>query len=117
MGIVQDIGHVLLQVGDMKEALRFYCDGLGFRVQGATDPVWTVVAVEGGSLTLYRKTAPIPCVLRDGGSPLNLHVEDFESAARTLESAGYAVQSRDAHHGSVRDPWGNVVGLHDHREG
>lgn len=116
MGVVQDIGHVLLEVGDMKEALRFYCDGLGFRVQGTTDPVWTVIGVEGGSLTLYRKSAPIPCVLRDGGTPLNLHVENFELAARALDAVGVSVQARDAHSGSVRDPWGNVLGLHDHRE-
>lgn len=117
MGVVRDIGHVLLEVGDMKEALRFYCDGLGFHLEGETNPVWTVVAVEGGSLTLYRKNAPVPCVLRDGGSPLNLHVENFESAAEELQASGYTVQLRDANHGSVRDPWGNVIGLHDHREG
>lgn len=101
----------------MNEALRFYRDALGFQVKGNVDPTWTVVTAEGGSLTLYRKTAPIPCVLRDGGSPFHLHVENFEAAADVLETSGYGVHRQGAHGGSVQDPWGNVLGLHDHREG
>ena len=43
MGIVQDIGHILLPVDDMEKALAFYRDLLGFRVVGKGSPVWTVV--------------------------------------------------------------------------
>ena len=116
MGIVQDIGHILLEVGDMEQALRLYRDALGLAVQGPVDPTWTVVTAPGGSLTLFRKKSPIPCVRKGGGTPVDLHVANFEEAAATVERAGYEIERRDAHGGSVRDPWGNLVGLHDHRE-
>jgi catechol 2,3-dioxygenase-like lactoylglutathione lyase family enzyme len=117
MAIVQDIGHLIFEVGDMDAAMRFYRDALGFKVAGKVDPVWTVVATTGGTLTLFRKKDPIPCALAKGGSPLNLHVGDFKSAADALERAGYVVHREGENAGSVKDPWGNVLGLHDHRKG
>jgi len=116
MALVQDIGHMLLQVGDMEEALRFYRDTLGFSVPGTVNPVWTVVTTKGGALTLYARKEPVPCALRDGWSPFELHVANFEEAANALERAGYAVQRKDANLGCVQDPWGNVLRLHDHRQ-
>ena len=117
MKLVEDIGHVFLEVGDMEQALRFYRDALGFSVKGKVDPVWTIVETAGGSLTLFRKKDPIPCARKDGGSPFNFHVANFEDAATAIEAAGYAVHRGDANTGSVRDPWGNVLSLHDHRKG
>ena len=115
MALIQDIGHLVLEVGDMEQALRLYRDALGLSVRGKVDPVWTVVQTEGGSLTLFRKKDPVPCVRRDGESPFNLHVANFEEAADALERAGHPVRRSDANTGSVRDPWGNVLSLHDHR--
>ena len=116
MAIVQDFGHLTFEVGDMDKAIRFYRDALGFTVAGKVDPVWTVLATKGGTLTLYRKKDPIPCSLRNGGSPLNLHVADVTKAAEALERAGLAVRRGDENSGFVTDPWGNVLGLHDHRK-
>lgn len=116
MGVVRDMGHVVLHVGNMDEALRFYCDALGFSVKGEVNQVWTEVTTEGGSLTLYRVKDPVTCVRADGSSPINLHVTNFEEAAVSLEKGGYDVAHEGPHGGSVRDPWGNVLGLHDHRE-
>ncbi len=117
VGLVTDMGHITLEVGDMEEALRLYRDALGLAVVGKVNPVWTVVATEGGALTLYQKKAPIPCARRDGESPINLHVANFEEAGAVLERAGYRVRRAGAGSGVVQDSWGNVVGLHDHREG
>ena len=116
MGVVQDIGHILLEVGGMEAALRFYRDALGLTVQGTVNPTWTVVAAPGGSLTLFSKKTPNPCVRKGGGTPIDLHVSDFDEAAASLERAGYRVERRDSHGGSVRDPWDNLIGLHDHRD-
>lgn len=116
MPLVTDIGHLVLQVGDMEEALRLYRDTLGFRVTDVAGPVWTVVETEGGALTLYRRPDPVPCVLPGQESPFNLHVASFEAAADALEAAAFEVHRRTAHEGFVRDPWGNVLWLHDHRE-
>lgn len=116
MALIQDIGHLLLQVGDMEQALRFYRDTLGFGVPGKVDPVWTVVSTKGGAITLFARKEPVPCALSDGWSPFELHVADFEEAATTLERGGYTVQRKSANLGLVQDPWGNVLRLHDHRE-
>lgn len=117
MPIVQDIGHLVFEVGDMDQALKFYRDALGFKIAGKIDPVWTVLATTGGTLTIYRKRDPVPCAVGKAGSPLNLHVGDFTKAAVALERAGYVVHRGDENSGSVKDPWGNVLGLHDHRKG
>ncbi|HTD80526.1 MAG TPA: VOC family protein [Thermoplasmata archaeon] len=117
MPIVQDIGHLVFEVGDMDTALRFYRDTLGFKVAGKVDPVWTVLATTGGTLTLFRTKDPIGCSVGKDGSPLNLHVANFGAAADALEGAGCPVHRDGESAGSVRDPWGNVLGLHDHRKG
>ena len=117
MPIVQDIGHLVFEVGDMEKALRFYRDTLGFQVAGKVDPVWTVLATKGGTLTLLRTKDPAPCAIGTDGSPLNLHVADFTAAASSIERAGYIINRGDENSGSVNDPWGNVLGLHDHRKG
>jgi len=116
MAIVQDIGHVILQIGDMDAAVRLYRDVLGLGLPGGMNPVWTVATTIGGSITLYRTESPVPCALPGNETPLKLHVRNFEEAARELGGKGYTVRREDAHSGVLIDPWGNVIGLHDHRE-
>ena len=115
MGLVLDIGHIVLQVGDMDAAIRLYRDVLGFAMPAGPNPVWTVATTEGGSITLYKAGHPVPLVLPKNGTPISLHVRDFEEAARVLESKGHKVVRESANAGSLVDPWGNVIGLHDHR--
>ncbi|HWM51609.1 MAG TPA: VOC family protein [Thermoplasmata archaeon] len=118
MGIVQDIGHILLPVDDMEKALAFYRDLLGFRVVGKGSPVWTVIETKGGQLTLWR-TSEIPKVAlgpKGDSSPFEFHVENFEAAASTLESKGIRVRRSGAHAGTIWDPFGNVLRVHDHVE-
>ncbi len=118
-GLVRDIGHILVGVEDMDRALAFYRDLLGFEVVGEANPMWTVVTVPGGQFTLYQQESVTPIALGGEGigTPFSLHVDDFEKAAERLEAEGERVQSVDAHHGVVLDPFGNVLELHDHREG
>lgn len=116
MRLVQGIGHIILQVGDMDAAVRLYRDVLGLATAGGVDSVWTVATASGGSLTLFRTRNPVPCALSGGGTPINLHMHNFEEAAGELESKGYRVRREDAHSGFLIDPWGNVIGLHDHRK-
>jgi len=118
VGIVQDIGHILLPVEDMEKALAFYRDLLGFRVVGKGSPVWTVIETKGGQLTLWR-TSEIPKVAlgpKADSSPFEFHVENFEDAASALESKGIRVRRNGAHAGTIWDPFGNVLRIHDHRE-
>ena len=46
MAIISDVGHLILPVDDMPQALAFYRDLLGFRVFGKASPVWTVIETE-----------------------------------------------------------------------
>lgn len=116
MPVIEDIGHIILQVGDMEDALKFYRDVLGFEVEGREHPIWTAVTVKGGSLTLLKAKNPVPCVSAENGSPINLHVRDFDEAARVIEGKGCTVHRRDGNSGFLRDPWGNILWLHDHRD-
>ncbi len=122
--LVTDIGHLVLQVGNMEEALRLYRDTLGFEViQGRAAPVWTVLRIKGGELTLFRPVPEyaeklVPLALRDGeDSPIELHVLNFEEAIDHLGKKGYKVSQKGKHGGLLIDPWGNMIKLHDHREG
>ncbi len=114
--LVKDIGHIILEVRDMDEALKLYRDTLGFEVKEQS-PEWTVITTMLGELTLYRTPKITPLVLRDSkDTPINLHVTDFQQAADTLEKKGYNVKRRGRSSGTLHDPWGNIVALHDHRK-
>ncbi len=118
--LVTDIGHILLQVGDIEKALRLYVDTLGFELvrERSSSPVWKVIKTQGGELTLYKPGNLAPLVLRDPeNSPVTLHVENFEEATALLVEAGYKVQKLSKSAGNLIDPWGNIIGLHDHRQG
>ena len=114
---VRDIGHILIGVGDMEVALGFYRDLLGFQVVGEVTPAWTEVRTAGGTLTLYGEEPLPPIALGPEGdqTPYVFHVEDFESAADFLEAQGVRVKRDGPQDGVVWDPFGNVIGLHDHR--
>lgn len=114
--LVSDIGHIAISVRDMKKALSFYRDLLGFTVDGKEDPVWTVIATKGANLTLYRQKdfPPIALGPSGDGTPFLFHVGDFQKAAEILESKGVRVKRESEHSGIVWDPSGNVLGLHDH---
>ena len=96
--------RIFIRVDDLEKALRFYRDLLGHPVERVSDR-WADLAPALG-LTL---------TLEDEG-PVEFHVDNFEEAAERLETAGFPIERRDRHGGKVRDPSGNVIGLHDHRE-
>ncbi len=96
--------RVFIHVDDLDKALEFYRDLLGHPVERVAD-TWADLAPARG-LTL---------TLTDEG-PIEFHVANFEIAANRLEKAGVPVERKDNHSGKVRDPFGNIVGIHDHRE-
>lgn len=118
MGLVTDIGHIVVPVKDMDASLRFYRDLLGFSVVGEVTSVWTVIEVPGGRLTLYRQESAPALALGENGDAtiLSLHVANFEEVADLLVSKGVKVKRDGTSGGVAWDPYGNVIGLHDHRE-
>ena len=117
MAVVKDIGHVVIPVDDMEKALAFYRDVLGFRAVGKVNPIWTVVEVSGGQLTLWRnsKLPKIAGGPEGESTPFEFHVDDFEKAASFLQSRGVRMKRDGASAGTIWDPFGNVLRLHDHR--
>ena len=116
--LVSDIGHIEIPVREMKQALGFYRDLLGFVVEGKEDPIWTVITMQGAHLTLYRQKDSAPIALGPKGeeTPFRFHVKDFRKAADFLESRGAQIKRKSEHDGIIWDPFGNVLGLHDHLE-
>ncbi len=116
--LVSDIGHITIPVRDMKQALAFYRDVLGFTVEGKEDAIWTVIAVKRGHFTLFRQKdfAPIALGSKKDATPFQLHVKDFGKTAEILEAKGVRVQREGKHSGVIWDPFGNAFGLHDHLE-
>ncbi|MGA8709666.1 MAG: VOC family protein [Thermoplasmata archaeon] len=112
------IGHIVIPVHDMKLAIQFYRDALGFPVVGNEDPIWTVLDGKGAQITLFLQAeSPRIALGKDGeDSPFYLHVKDFPNAADALERQGFKVKRLDERQGIVWDPSGNVLGLHDHRK-
>ncbi len=101
MTILNGESRAFIRVDDLQKGLAFYGDLLGLPVEEVTD---NYVDFPGFSLTL-RKDAP-----------LEFHVDDFERASRQLKEANVEVREEGKHQGKVRDPFGNLLGLHDHRE-
>src|SRR5437899_11238286 len=102
----------------MYNALVFYRASHGFRVGGIGSSVWAVVETKGGLFTLWG-TTEIPKVAlgpKGDSSPFEFHVENFETAASALESKGIRVRRNGAHAGTIWDPFGNVLRVHDHIE-
>jgi len=102
--LVSDIGHIILQVGDMDEAVKLYRDTLGFELKEHS-PEWSVITTKLGELTLYKTPKITPLVLRDAAvTPISFHVISFEQAADQLEKKGYSVKRKGKNSGTLTDP-------------
>jgi len=116
--LVSDVGHIVVPVREMNQSLRFYRDLLGFTVEGKKNAAWTVIAMKGVRLTLYRPKDFLPVALGPAGdgTPFLFHVKDFGKAAEILKVKGVRVKREGKHSGVIWDPSGNALGLHDHLE-
>jgi glyoxalase/bleomycin resistance protein/dioxygenase superfamily protein len=100
----------------MDKAIKLYCDTLGFELKESS-PEWSVIATKLGELTLYKTPKITPLVLRGAdATPINLHVISFEETADQLERKAYSVKGKGKNSGTLTDPWGNLLELHDHRK-
>ena len=101
MTILNGEWRAFIRVDDLQKGRAFYGDLLGLPVEEVTGDY---VDFPGFSLTLRRD------------APLEFHVDDFGKAAKQLREANAEVHEEGEHQGKVRDPFGNLLGLHDHRE-
>ena len=126
---IREIDHLVLRVVDLPAMLRFYCDGLGCRIERRQDEIGLVQLRAGRSMI---DLVPIDGKLgRAGGAApgqegrnldhLCLRVEPFDEAAirAHLASLGVEAGSVESRYGAegegpsiyLSDPEGNVVEL------
>ncbi len=97
--------HIFLHVEDLESAKRFYVNILGIQL-GRERSEWIDL----------KPTRLGLSVSRGGERLIELHVDNFDEAADILEEKGFQVTRDTVHQGYVKDPFGNIIGLHDHRE-
>jgi glyoxylase I family protein len=126
---IREIDHLVLRVVDLSAMLRFYCDGLGCRIERRQDEIGLIQLRAGRSMidlvTIAGKLG------RAGGAApgregrnldhLCLRVEPFDEAAirAHLASLGVEAGSVESRYGAegegpsiyLSDPEGNVVEL------
>lgn len=115
------IGALALLVSDYDEAIRFFCDSLGFTLTADIDQGdkrWVTVQPAGGGVQIVlaqavgaRQQAAVGD--QAGGRVwLFLHSDDFARDAARITAAGGVFEEAPRHedYGIVavwRDPWGN----------
>jgi len=97
-------GHAFIHVRNLERALEFYKDIVGIDVKRSESEWVDLAPILGISLS------------RGDEELIEFHVDDFEEAAVRLENAGVKVKRKSKHGGRVTDPFGNVIGIHDHRK-
>lgn len=114
------IHHASLIVADTARSLRFYCDLLGLRRDGARPDLgypgaWLQVGAEQIHLLELPNPDPVDGRPAHGGRDrhLALLIDDLDALAHLLESAGVAfTRSRSGRRALFcRDPDGNVLEL------
>ena len=126
---IREIDHLVLRVVDLPVMLRFYCDGLGCRIERRQDEIGLVQLRAGRSLLdlvpvdgkLGRAGGAAPGVQGHNVDHFCFRVEPFdEQAIRAhLASLGVAVGPTESRYGAegegpslyLSDPQGNVVEL------
>ncbi len=115
------IGALALVVPDYDQAIRFFCDGLGFRLTADIDQGrkrWVTVQPAGGGVQLVLAKAvgaqQLAAVGDQAGGRvwLFLHTDDFARDAARIVAAGgvFEEDPRVEDYGRVavwRDLWGN----------
>jgi predicted enzyme related to lactoylglutathione lyase len=90
-----DLHHILIEVKDIKESLRFYRDCLGLAVTSQTGDFATVESANAGVyLSQNRWSWEKPCARGDcNGAGLYPHFEvpDIAAAIGRFKAAGYAI--------------------------
>ena len=126
---IRDIDHIVLRVVDLPAMLRFYCDGLGCRVERRQDEIGLIQLRAGRSMLdlvaldgkLGRAGGAAPGKQGHNVDHMCFRVEPFDEPAirAHLTAHGVAVVEAGQRYGAegegpsvyIQDPDGNVVEL------
>lgn len=94
--------HIMLMVGNVPAAVKFYTEGLGLGLKMAS-PNWAELDADGTTIALHAAGGEMPT----GSSPiLSFHVSDLEATMKALEAHGAQLEGR------VREPaFGKVAAM------
>jgi catechol 2,3-dioxygenase-like lactoylglutathione lyase family enzyme len=127
--IVESLGHVGLDISDLKPALHFYVDQLGlkeaFRLKGPDGAVWLIYLRVNDSNTfieLFPGKKKAPAAESSSSNHLGLFVKDLQATLHALKDRGYPlpadafekatkVQADNTLLYFIRDPDGNKIEL------
>ena len=115
------IDNVMLAVGSLEEARRFYGERLGLPVKFEF-PQAGILAFRLGPeepALILRETAGIAPAPPRATPRVWLEVADARAAAASLAEAGIepigpAKEMRTGYYVEIADPWGNVIGFADY---
>ncbi len=130
--MITHVANVSLFVKDQQKSLSFYVDKLGFEKRtdqemGPGAPRWIEVAPKGSKtvIVLYKPTPKAPGsstyrrALSSIGTfaPFVLEVKDMEATCKELKAKGvkFADPPKKQYYGwwaTIKDPDGNVIGMH-----
>ena len=126
---IRDIDHIVLRVVDLPAMLRFYCDGLGCRIERRQDEIGLIQLRAGRSMLdlvpldgkLGRAGGAAPGKERHNVDHMCFRVEPFDEPAirAHLASLGIEAGPVESRYGAegegpsiyLSDPQGNVVEL------
>lgn len=122
---VRGVDFVLYEVSDLARSIAFYRDALGLAVTENLEQYgWVELDAKPVTLALFspakaRPEAPAP---RVGGAAVFLAVENVQGCVNELRGKGVKVlvepfDTPVCWQAAVADPDGNVVGLHQRRDG
>lgn len=111
------VHEIVLGVGDVDEAVRFYTEVIGFRlVRLAEHDGHTVAELDGGG----QRVSLVPT--GKSGARVALGTDDLQAGHRLLRHSDATcddepISTDEGTWLGFRDPWGNELGLWEDREG
>ena len=122
---VRGTDFVMYEVADMERSISFYRDLLGLELEEYLEDIpWAEFKAEPTTLALFdpRKFRPQAPKPKTGGATIFLAVEDVNAAVEELKGKGVPVvlepfETPVCWEAAVADPDGNVVGLHQRKDG
>ena len=119
---VRAVDFVLLSVSDTQRAAAFYRDTLGLKPGDEWPPNWYEFDAGGTTIAIAKPPPDAPQPPYRGGTSVALAVPDARAAMEELRAKGVAIlgevnESGSCHMGLIADPDGNLLWLHQRKDG
>ena len=119
---VRDVDFVMLSVSDMDRSLTFYRDTLGLKPAAQWPPSWCEFDAGKTTIAIAKPPSEAPQPPYNGGTSVALAVPDAKAAMEELRAKGVTIlqdveESSVCFMGLIADPDGNLLWLHQRKDG